>query len=93
MNDGTIEVTIEEFVGLKKKIYLFLVYDRSNHKRAKVFSRNVVATISYNEYKDVLLNNQCLRHLMINTRSKDGRIENYKINIISLSCFVAKIYI
>ena len=25
-------------------------------------NRNVVATISYNEYKDFLLNNKCIKH-------------------------------
>ena len=36
---------------------------------------NVVATISHNEYKDVLLNNTCLRHSMNRIQSKDHRIE------------------
>ena len=42
-------VVIEEFVELQPKMYSFLV---DGH------SWNVVATISYNEYKDLLLNNK-----------------------------------
>ena len=41
-------------------------------------NKNVVATTSYNEYKDVLLNNKCIR---------------YSINRISLSCFDDRIYV
>ena len=48
--------------------------------------KNVVATIIHGEYKDVLLNNKCVRHLM-------KRIQRKEINKISLSCFDKKIYI
>ena len=37
-------------------MYLYLVDDNSEHKKAKGVDKNVVATISHNEYKDVLLN-------------------------------------
>ena len=58
MKDETAGVAIEEFVGLKRKMYSFLVDDSSEHKRAtKGVNENVVVTISHNEYKDVLLNN------------------------------------
>ena len=55
-------------------------------------NENVVATIGHNEYKDVLLNNKCLRHSMNRIQSKDHRIGTYEINKISLSCFDDKIY-
>ena len=35
-------------------------------KKAKCMNRNVVATTSYSEYKNVLLNKKCLRY-SINT--------------------------
>ena len=50
-------------------------------------NRNVVATVSHNEYEDVLLNNKCLRHLVNRIQIKDHRIGAYEINKISLSCF------
>ena len=50
-------------------------------------NRNVVTTISYNEYKDELLNNICLRHFMNRTQSKDYRIGTF------MSCFDDKIYV
>ena len=45
-------------------MYSFLVDESSGHKKAKGMSKNVVVTISRNEYKGVLLNNKCLRHSM-----------------------------
>ena len=58
MKDETGSVVIEEFVGLKAKMYSFLVDDNSEYEKAKAVNKNV-ATISHNEYKDVLLNNKC----------------------------------
>ena len=46
-----------------------------------------------NEYKDVLLNNKCLRHSMNRFQSKDHRIGIYEINKVPLSCFEDKIFI
>ena len=93
MKDKTVRVAIEEFVGLKPKMYLYLVGDNSEHKRAKGVNRNVVATISHNEYKDILLNKKCLRNLMNRIHSKDHKIGTYEIKKISLSCFDDEIYI
>ena len=69
-----------------------MVDDNSEHKNAKGVNKNVVSTISHNEYKDVLLNDKYLRHLMNGIQSKDHRIGTYEINKISLSCFDDKIY-
>ena len=93
MTDETAGVATEEIVGLKPKIYSYLVDDNSEHKKAKGVNKNVVATISHYEYKDVLLNKECLRHSMNRIQSKDHRIGTYEINKISLSCFDDKIYI
>ena len=48
MKDEIVGVSIEEFVGFKPKMYLFLV--------EKSVNKNVVATISHNEFREVLLN-------------------------------------
>ena len=86
MTDETAGVATEEIVGLKPKIYSYLVDDNSEHKKAKGVNKNVVATISHYDYKDVLLNKECLRHSMNRIQSKDHRIGTYEINKISLSC-------
>ena len=49
MKDESRGVAVEEFVGLKPKMYLFLVEDNSEHRKTKGMNRNVVATISHNE--------------------------------------------
>ena len=43
-------------------MYSFLVDDNSEHKKATDVNKNIVATISHNESKDVSLKNKCLRH-------------------------------
>ena len=54
MEDETASVAIEEFFGLKPKMYSYLVDDNIKHKKVKGISKNVDATISHNKYKDVL---------------------------------------
>ena len=44
MKDETRGVVVEEFVGLKPKMNLFLVHN-SEHKKEKCVNNNVVATI------------------------------------------------
>ena len=61
MKNETVGVAIEEFVELKPNMYSYFVNDNSEHKKAKDVNRNVIAAISHNEYKDVLLNKKCLR--------------------------------
>ena len=75
--DETADVAIEEFVGLKPEKYLYLVNNNSKYKKAKGVRWNVAVTISHNEYKDVLLNKKCLRHLMNSIQTK---INNYLFN-------------
>ena len=64
MKDETDGVANKTFVGLKWKTYSFLVNDTSKYKKANGVSRNIVAKIRHNEYKDVLLNNNFFRYSM-----------------------------
>ena len=93
MKEETDGVAIEEFAGLKPQMYSYLVDDNSEHKKAKGVNKNVVATISHNEYKNILLNKKYLRHSMTSIQSKDHRIGSFEINKIYLSCFDDKTYI
>ena len=78
MKGETGGVATKEFVGLKPITYLFLVDNSSEHKKAKIVNKNVVATISHNKYKDALLSQKCLRHLMNRIQSNNHRIEFMK---------------
>ena len=71
----------------------FLVDDSCEHKKEQGENKNVIATISHNEYKDVLLNNKCLRYSMNRIQSKYHIIGIHEINKISLPYFDDKIYI
>ena len=87
MKYETAGVVIEEFIGLKPNMCLYLVNDKNEHKMAKGINKNVVATISHNEYKDVLLNKKCSRYSVNRIQSKDHRVGTYEIIKIYLSCF------
>ena len=56
-------------------------------------NKNIDAAINHNEYKDVLLNKKCIRHLMNRIQTKNHGIRTYEINKISLSCFDNKTYL
>ena len=64
-----------------QNMYSLLVDDRSEHKKAKEVNKNVVATISHNEYKGALLNNKRLKHSMNRIQNKNHRAGTY------LTCF------
>ena len=86
MKDETGGITIKEFIGLKSKMYSFLV-DNRELKKAKVANRNVVAAISHNDYKDELWNNKCIRQSINRIQSKDhiiGTSEITKFNCLLL---------
>ena len=93
MKDETAGVMIEEFVGLKPKIYSFLVDENSEHKKAKSVNKNVAKKITHSEYKDELLNSKLVRHLMNRIESIVYRIETYETNKILLPCCRDEIYI
>ena len=76
MNDETGGVVIGEFVDGKSQMYSF-VEDINEHKKAKDVNKNVFATVDRNEYKDILLNNKCIRHPMSRIQNKDHRTETY----------------
>ena len=93
MKDETVSAATEYFVGLNPKMYSYLVDDNSEQKKTKGVNKNVAATISHNEYKDVLLIKKYFKQRINRVQSKDHRIRTYEINKISLFCFVDKIYI
>ena len=76
MKDETARVEIKEFDRLKPKMNSFLVDNSSEDKKANSVNKNVVATLSHNEYKDILLK-QRMRHLMNRIQSKNQ--QNWKL--------------
>ena len=82
-------IVFEEFVGLRPKMYAFIV-DNCKYKKEKGVNKNIISTITHKEYKDVLLNNKCIKHPMNRIQSKNHRIGTYEINKIF---FDDKIYV
>ena len=74
---------INEFVGLKSKMYSMKNIDGKETNAAK----GVNIATEFNEFKDTLLNKKILRHKMRRIQSKRHKLGTYEINKKSLSCF------
>ena len=74
MKDQTAGVAIEEFVGLKTNMYLFLVDTIIwNLKKQQIW------IIFHNGYKDVLWNNEYLRYLINKIQNINHTTGTYEI--------------
>ena len=82
-------VIIDEFVGLKSKMYSIKKIDGKESNTAK----GVNIATEFNEFKDVLFNKKIIRHKMRRIQAKNYKIGTYEIDKISLSCFDDKIFI
>ena len=80
---------VDEFVGLKSKMYSMRKIDGKESNTAK---RVNIAT-EFNEFKDVLLNEKIIRYKMKIIQIKKHKIGTYEINKISLSCFGDKRFV
>ena len=75
--------TIDEFVGLKSKMYSMKDIDGKETNTAK----GVNIATEFNEFKDTLLNKKIRKHKMRRIQSKRHKLGTYEINKNSLSCF------
>ena len=89
MKDEFGGVIVTEFVGLKSNMYSMKKIDGKECSTAKGVS---IAT-EFDEFKDVLVNEKVVRHKMKRIQSKKHKLETYKIDQISLSCFDDKRYV
>ena len=89
MKDEFGEVIVTEFVGLKYKMYSMKKIDGKECNAAK----EVSTATEFDGFKDVLFNEKIVRYKMKRIQSKKHQLGNYKIDIISLSCFDDKRYV
>ena len=89
MKDECNGVKIDEFVGLKTKMYSLIAFNDQEVNKAK----GVNLKLRHKEYVDVLFNKRVVRHKMKRTQSNLHKIDTYGINKISLSCFDDKRYV
>ena len=78
---------VNEFAGLKSKIYSLVLVDRGENRDAKDVNRNIFDGIKYKKYVDVLFGKGLIRHDMKKIQSKMHRIGTYDVCKVSLSCF------
>ena len=74
---------IDEFVGLKSKMYSMKNIDGEENNTAKWVS---VAT-EFEKFKNILFNKKIMRHKMRRIHFKNHKLGTYEISKISLSCF------
>ena len=81
MKDEFGGVIVNEFVGLKSKMYSIKKIDGKVYNTAKRVS---IAT-DFDKFKDVLFNEKIIRHKMKRIQSKKHKLGTYKVDKISLS--------
>ena len=87
-------IPINEFIGLRSKMYSYLRDTNESDKTAKGTKKNVIKKdIKHENYKDVLFNNKQVYHQMKTIRSERHKLGSYEINKVSLSCFDDKRYL
>ena len=74
---------IDEYVGLKSKMYSLITFSDKKINKAKGVNKN----LRHNEYFDVLSGRKVVRHKMKKMQSNLHKIGTYDINKISLGCF------
>ena len=80
---------VDEFVGLKSKMYSTKNIDGKGSNTAK----GVNIATEFSEFKNVLFNKKVIRHNMKRIQLKIYKIGTYEIDIISLSCFDDKRFV
>ena len=75
-------VIVVEFVGLKSKMYSMKEIDGKECNTAK----GVSITTEFDKFKDVLFNENIIRHKMKRIQSKKHKLGTYEIDKTSLSC-------
>ena len=77
---------IEEFVGLRAKLYAIKKLDGEEEKKCKGVKRNVIRNkISFNDYKDVLFSEKEVLRMMNVIRSRKHNLFTEQVNKIALS--------
>ena len=84
---------IEEFVGLRPKMYSFKIMGGKQKKTSKGVKKKVVASIQHQSYKDCLLNSTIMYSTMNQIRSYNHSVYSIEMRKISLSPFDDKRYV
>ena len=92
--DETCGVPIEEFIGLRSKMYSIKLYDGKEKKTAKGVLKHIIKNnLKHAEYKKVLDNASRMTHNMKMIRSYDHVLNTIEVNKITLSAYDDKRYL
>ena len=92
--DETCGVPIEEFIGLRSKMYSIELYDGKEEKTAKGVLKHIIENnLKHDEYKKVLDIVSRMTHIMKMIRSYDHVLNTIEVNKITLSAYDDKRYI
>ena len=92
--DEVVGIPVNEFIGLRSKMYSYLKDTNECGKTAEGIKKNVITKdIKHESYENVLFNNKQVYHKMKTIRSQKHQLGSYEINKISLSCFDDKRYL
>ena len=89
MKDESEGKIIDEFVGLKSKMYSMKNIDGKESNTAK----GVNIATEFNEFRGTLVNKKVVRHKIKRIQGKKHKIGTYEINKMSLSCFDDKRFV
>ena len=89
MKDMPEEKIIDEFVGLKSKMYS----TKNIYGKESSTAKGVSVATKFKEFKDTFLNKQIMRHKMRRIQSKKHKLGTYKIDKRSLSVFDHKRFV
>ena len=89
MKDELDGLKVDEFVGLKSKMYSLIACNDKEVNKAKGMNLK----LRHKEYVDALFNKKVVRHKMKRIQSKLHEIGTYDINKISLNCFNDKRFV
>ena len=79
MKDAVKGKIMSESVGLKSKMYSFIVENSEEIKKAKAVNKNVVKSTIHKEFVDVLFNKILVRHKMKTIQSTLCLIGTYDV--------------
>ena len=81
-------IPINEFIGLRSKMYSYLKYTDECRKTVEGIKKNVIKKdIKHENYKDILFNNKQVYHKMKTIQSQRHLLGSSKIKKILLSSF------
>ena len=92
MKDETAGVAIEEFVGLRSKMYSMTYYGQEK-KTAKGIGRNAMRTVKHDNYKRCLFDCETTRAVNNTIRIHDHELYSAKVRKVGLSPFDDKRFV